>query len=148
MRLMLLTNLTTQAVTENQDLMETIQKNPAPAAGLFFLTDALGSAVTVEIDPELYEKAAIFKTAYWATERAYLYLSLNRETKAINVELRAKVEGGAPSTLEQLARDFCNALIDQQTRQYVLKETAAERDVLLAKAFGAGRSHLDPMGIS
>jgi len=125
--------------------MESTNRNPALVAGLSFSEDDLGLAITIDIDTELFEKAAIFKAAYWATERAYLFLTQDKDKKIIKAELRAKSESSA---LEQLARDFCNVLIDQQTRQYVLKETAAERDILLAKAFGAGRAHLDPTAIS
>jgi His-Xaa-Ser system protein HxsD len=109
-------------------------------AGLVVSNDELGQAVQVTVDTNLYDKAAIFKTAYWTTERGYLFLSRKEGSDDICVEIRKKSEG---VDLEQLAREFCNALIDQQTRQIVLHETTDERDILLEKAFAAGRGRLD-----
>ncbi|MGQ5490858.1 His-Xaa-Ser system protein HxsD [Thauera sp. ZXT1-4] len=97
--------------------------------------------MVVEIDASLFDRAAIFKTAYWGTERAFLYLTQDKDAGRIYAELRPKKPDA--TDLETVAREFCNALIDQQTRQIVLRETSAERDVLLTKAFGAGRGHLD-----
>lgn len=102
--------------------------------------------MVVGIDVTLFDTAAIFKTAYWGTERAFLYLTQDKAAGRIYAELRPKKPDA--SELETVAREFCNALIDQQTRQIVLKETAVERDVLLTKAFGAGRGHLDPASIA
>lgn len=114
----------------------------APAgAGFSWKLDELGQFVVVEIDASLFDRAAIFKTAYWGTERAFLYLTQDKDAGRIYAELRPKKPDA--TDLETVAREFCNALIDQQTRQIVLRETSAERDVLLTKAFGAGRGHLD-----
>jgi His-Xaa-Ser system protein HxsD len=115
-------------------------------ASFSFTVDGLGQSVIVEIDATLFDKAAIFKTAYWGTERAFLYLTQDKAAGLIYAELRPKKPDA--TDLETVAREFCNALIDQQTRQIVLQETAVERDVLLTKAFGAGRGHLDPATIA
>ena len=119
---------------------------PGRGGGFAWTIDECGQAVVVEIDSALFDKAAIFKTAYWGTERAFLYLTQDKASERIYVELRPKKSDA--SNLESIAREFCNALIDQQTRQIVLKETALERDLLLTKAFGAGRGHLDPASIA
>jgi|APEBP8051072266_1049373.scaffolds.fasta_scaffold06182_4 His-Xaa-Ser system protein HxsD len=113
--------------------------------GLEIALDALGETARLSVDLSLYDRAALFKTAYWATERAFLFLSVSGDGK-ISVEIRPKKLGSGD--VEQLAREFCNALVDQQTRQIVLSETASVRDALLTKAFGAGRSHLDPERIA
>lgn len=127
-------------------MTEVAQKTPLAGSGFSWVLDGLGQAVVVDIDATLFDRAAIFKTAYWGTERAFLYISQDNGAARIQVEMRLK----KPNTgdLETVAREFCNALIDQQTRQIVLRETAVERDVLLTKAFGAGREHLDPLGIA
>lgn len=110
--------------------------------GLEIIEDNLGEAAFVKVDMDIYDKTAIFKTAYWATEKAYLYLSSSSEPNQVSVEVRPKETKKGEAL--QLARDFCNALIDQQTRQMVLAETSAIRDALVRKAFGEGRKHLDP----
>ena len=94
------------------------------------------------IDTAVYSKAAIFKTAYWYTDRFYLFLDRDAEA-ALRVEIRPKALEPKPD-LVRSCREFCNALIDQEVRQHVLAETGEVRDVLLRKAFGEGKQHLDP----
>jgi len=120
-------------------------KDPTPRGGVEIVLDELGEAARLWVDVSVYDRAALFKTAYWATERAFLFLSDGGEGKIL-VEIRSKKPHARDA--EQLAREFCNALVDQQTRQIVLSETTLVRDALLTKAFGAGRSHLDPEGIA
>lgn len=127
-------------------MSESQVSTPARGAGFSFSSDELGQSVVVEIDVTLFDSAAVFKTAYWGTERAFLYLTQDKAAGLIFVELRPKTPEA--TDLETVAREFCNALIDQQTRQIVLRETAAERDTLLSKAFGAGRGHLEPANIA
>jgi His-Xaa-Ser system protein HxsD len=122
-----------------------VEESPSRQGGFLLSVDELGEAATVSVDRALFENAAIFKTAYWATNMAYLFLTSGPDN-SILVEVRAKTV--AEGEAERLAREFCNALVDQQTRQIVLKETLPVRDALLTKAFGAGHSHLDPSRIS
>ncbi len=126
-------------------MVGTLQEAPTEGASWSLCTDQLGQFVTFEIDSALFEKAAIFKAAYWGTERSFLYLSQGNTRGQIRVELRPKKIDS--TDLRELAREFFNALIDQQTRQIVFKESSAERDTLLAKAFSAGRTHLDPSAL-
>lgn len=115
---------------------------PGEQDGLEIVEDDLGEAALVKVNTGLYDRAAIFKAAYWATDKAYLYLFSEKESTRVVVEVRPKeVKEGVAL---QLARDFCNALVDQQTRQMVLAETSSIRDALLRKAFGEGHKHLDP----
>jgi His-Xaa-Ser system protein HxsD len=116
-------------------------------AGLSLAEDELGESVSILIDTRLYGKASVFKTAYWATERAFLYLNQTPDAQTLTVEVRSK-DLNNHFSLSDFAREFCNALIDQQTRQLVLQETSVERNALLTKAFGAGRNHLDPEAIA
>jgi len=122
------------------------EKIPRQVGDFSYTVDELGQAVVVEIDATLFELSAIFKTCYWATEHAFLYMKQDKAAGIIHVEMRTKTTDNAD--LETVAREFCNALIDHQTRQIVLKETSAERDVLLAKAFGAAQGHINPDNIS
>ena len=105
--------------------------------------DDLGERATVAIDLQVYDKAALFKTAYWFTERAYLYLSPGESDTVVIVEVRPKTTGDAGI----IVREFCNSLIDYQTRQFVLRETATVRDALILRAFSEGKAHIDPASI-
>lgn len=112
------------------------------SGGVSYGVDDLGEVARLRVDTSIFSLPAIFKTAYWCTERFYLYL--HRESDAaVCVELRSKGTANR-ATLETACRDFANALLDQQVRQQVIVETGGIRDALLRKAFGEGAAHLDP----
>jgi len=94
--------------------------------------DELGSYARVCIDPNLYTLTAIFKTAYWFTDKYYLFLA-NRSS-IVEVELRLK-QGDSSDELKKICGQFLNNLLDQSVRQRVLEETSGIRDTLLKKAF-------------
>jgi His-Xaa-Ser system protein HxsD len=115
------------------------------SGGFLLTTDELGDAAILTIDLGVFEKAAIFKAAYWVTDKVYLYFLPATEcngSQSLKIEVRPKVSG--KTTAEQLAREFANSLIDFQTRQIVLRETSGARDILLHRAFGEGHKHLNP----
>ena len=116
------------------------------AGGLTTSVDEMGSAVSIQIDTDLYGLTAVFKAAYWFTDQFYLFLSREPKLGIIRLEMRSKVENNnSPEVLGKACRDFANSLIDYRVRQEVIAETGAVRDVLLRKAFGEGRQHQDPL---
>ena len=98
-------------------------------------TDALGDHSSISIDPGLYSEAAIYKAAYWFTDRYYVFLDRAPEGRIV-VELRAKEVGG--DDLRIACAEFCNALIDFRVRDIVAKETMPIREALVTKAFTEG----------
>ena len=108
------------------------------------VTDDLGSCVSVSLDTTVYDKAVVFKVAYWYTDRCYVFFAPGKGNNKLSVELRAMEADGPPGNLENLAREFCNRLIDQQVRDLVATETLGVRDALVKKAFFEGSLHLDP----
>jgi His-Xaa-Ser system protein HxsD len=107
-------------------------------------TDSLGTVACLSVSTSVYSKTAVFKTAYWYTERCYLFLSRPLDLPdSIQVEIRPK----SPMSKDELiamCREFANNLIDQQVRQEVIAETGSVRDALIKKAFFEGSRHLDP----
>jgi len=101
--------------------------------------DELGVYARVCVDPNLYSLTAILKTAYWFTDRCYLYLA-NRQP-LIEVEFRFKQEGSTDA-LHGLCGQFLNNLLDQAVRQKVLEETSSVRDTLIKKAFFDAKASL------
>jgi His-Xaa-Ser system protein HxsD len=100
--------------------------------------DELGEFVRIRVDLSVYGRAAVFKAAYWFTDRYHLFLSHpDQDETRLEVEVRLKT-GSDPALLETAARDFCNSLIDYEVRQQVLSETAGVREHLLRKAFLEG----------
>jgi His-Xaa-Ser system protein HxsD len=98
--------------------------------------DTLGEFATLEIDTSVYGEPAIFKAAYWFTDRFYLYLKRSGAT-SITVELRHKTRG-ASEDLARAVSEFCNSLLDFKLRQTVLAETSGVREALVARAFAEG----------
>lgn len=103
--------------------------------------DSLGGYATLCIDTRAFSETAILKTAYWFTDKFYLYLSkLQEDPLFFCVEIRLKAEcTDSKETLEITCRDFSNSLIDQEVRQKVLAETSNIRDTLVQKAFFEGK---------
>lgn len=99
-------------------------------------TDALGECTQVLINRQLYSDAAIFKTAYWFTDRFYVFLDTASDDRLL-VELRPKVSS-APVDLAVACAEFCNSLVDFRVRGMVLNETNAVREALVTKAFMEG----------
>jgi His-Xaa-Ser system protein HxsD len=86
------------------------------------------------VDEQVYSREAVLRACYWFTDRCYLFVS--RPTPGhLLVAIRAKA-GGPP--LDAVAGDFGNALLDQQVRQDIQRETARLRELIVAKAFAEG----------
>lgn len=100
-------------------------------------TDALGEYAHVLIDRQLYSDTAIFKTAYWFTDRFYVFLDTASNNRLL-VELRVKVASPQKTDLQGACAEFCNSLVDFRVRSMVLTETSAVREALVAKAFMEG----------
>ena len=99
-------------------------------------TDSLGEYAQVQIDRQLYGDTAIFKTAYWFTDRFYVFLESTPENHLI-IELRPKVSP-QQIDLRVACAEFCNSLVDFRVRGVVLSETSAVRNALVTKAFMEG----------
>lgn len=97
--------------------------------------DVLGSCAKASIDPAVYSEAAIFKAAYWATDRYYVFLDKEANGRWL-VEIRSKAT--SENDLQQALAEFCNSLIDFRLRDIVNVETGAIREALVRRAFMEG----------
>ena len=107
--------------------------NSERGAALQFGTDELGVYARVCIDPSVFSQVSVLKTAYWFSDRFYLYLARTTDERLL-VEFRQK-NLGTPEDLTSACREFCTSLVDHAVRQHVLTETSAVRDALIRKAF-------------
>jgi len=98
-------------------------------------TDQLGDHSFIAVDPGLYSEAAIYKAAYWFTDRYYVFLDRAPEGRIV-VELRAKEADHGD--LRVACAEFCNALVDFRVRDIVTKETMPIREALVTRAFTEG----------
>lgn len=113
--------------------------------GISTNTDSLGVSSTLLVDLSVHSLTAVMKTAYWFTDRYFLYLHRPEgNPEQICIEIRNKDINTQTDNLNSVCAEFSNALIDQTVRQMVLTETSAVRDALVKKAFGEGSNHLDP----
>lgn len=103
--------------------------------------DSLGGYASLCIDGRAFSDTAILKTAYWFTDKFYLYLSCGQDNPVFfYVEIRLKEEcPNSKEALEVACREFSNLLIDQAVRQKILNETSNIRDILVQKAFFEGK---------
>jgi His-Xaa-Ser system protein HxsD len=92
-----------------------------------------GSAVKISIDESIYSREAILRAAHWYTDRAFVALS--REGQRLILALTPKT---FDLDVDGLAAQFENSLLDAQLRVEVARETAAVRELIVAKAFAEG----------
>jgi His-Xaa-Ser system protein HxsD len=98
-------------------------------------TDVIGSLSRVSIDATTYSEVAVFKTAYWWTDRYFVFIDREASGRWI-VEIRNKP--GNTSDLQEATAEFCNTLIDYRLRDLVTAETGGIREALVRRAFMEG----------
>jgi His-Xaa-Ser system protein HxsD len=97
--------------------------------------DILGEFAKLSLSLAVYSEASVFKTAYWLTDRCYLFLDIDSEKRWV-VEIRRKP--GSNLDLGEVASEFCNSLIDFRLRDIVNTETSGIREALVRHAFLEG----------
>jgi His-Xaa-Ser system protein HxsD len=93
--------------------------------------------VTIEIHDEIYSRDAVLRTAYWFTDRSYVFITRSADAKFL-VAIKAKpatLDNPAPESAELVAGEFCNALLENQLRQDIEVKTGRIRELIVAKAF-------------
>ena len=91
--------------------------------------------VAFALDESIYNKDAIFGTAYLFIEKCYVYLTRPDEN-TIGVRLRTR-EQATESELEMMAGEFVNELLNQMIRHTVGQSTMRIREYYMARAFFA-----------
>ncbi len=89
--------------------------------------------VTLLVDEELYSADAVYGAAYLFVDRCYVLLGRPQEAH-ISVRLRTKGEADE-GTLEALAGEFGNELLNQVLRLRIGESTRKIREYTLARAF-------------
>lgn len=108
--------------------------------------DITENAVAFTVDERVYSVEAILRTAYWFTDRAYIFV-----TKPADHELRvhlktkqATLEFPRKESVTELAGEFGNALLDNQLRESVEERTGKIRELLVMKALAEAGALEDP----
>jgi len=91
-------------------------------------------SVRFELDEEVYPRSAIFGAAYIFIDRCYVFLTRPGDKK-VGVQLKSKSPDPAAETLEELAGEFANELLNQLLRFNLSESTAEIRKYYMARAF-------------
>ena len=89
-------------------------------------------ALRITLQLTVYDLRAVFRAAYWLTEKAYVYLSRPSDDR-LEVTLIAK--SGDSTATDQLGWKFLDDLVDHQLRVMLHRETATVRDLIVTQAF-------------
>jgi His-Xaa-Ser system protein HxsD len=97
------------------------------------------SSATIYLDARIYSKEAALKASYWYTDIAFVSFPDSPEGKlTVHIKLKQPaptLESPKPSAITEVVDEFCNSLLDFELRHQVDVETAAVRQLILAKAF-------------
>ncbi|BAZ18408.1 hypothetical protein NIES4071_102930 (plasmid) [Calothrix sp. NIES-4071] len=85
----------------------------------------------VHISTECYSKTIIFKTAHKFTDRCYVHVEPNAENRFL-VSFKCKNQ---KHSVQKLAQEFCNELLEQELRFIIAQETEGVRNLIIAHAF-------------
>lgn len=115
---------------------EPVEKFEAPEGA-----EVIGGGSCIRLDPSIYPIDLVMRTAYWFTDRAYIYLAWVTEGKnLLAVNFWQKEDSGDLTTL---ASEFLNSLLDQAIRKQVEIETHEIREIIIKKAFSEALSTRD-----
>ena len=109
--------------------------------------EATDNAVAFSIDQRIYSVEAVLRTAYWFTDRAYIFVSAPTE-HTLRVHLKTKpVTLDAPhqQSINDIAGEFSNALLDNQLRESVEERTGKIREMLVMKALAEAGTFTDDL---
>ncbi len=102
-------------------------------SGFFAIHD---NVLSVDVNESVYARDAVLRTAYWFTDRCYLYITRTGPGLfRVHFKPKAAKPGPVVETLEEIAGEFLNSLLDHQLRHDIEAQTGQIRELLVAKAF-------------
>ena len=103
--------------------------------------EIIGGGSCLRLDSSIYSPELVMRTAYWFTDRIYIYITRNSaDNNLLEVFFRNKEEN---TDLNHIAHEFLNSLIDQAVRKQVERETHEIREIIVKKAFSEALSAKD-----
>ena len=106
------------------------------------------SQAIIRVQSEIYGREAVLRSAYWLLDRAYILIS-RHDRDLFEVRIRPKqpkpsLQHPNPPSIDELAGEFCNELLENQLRREISVETQTVRELILAKAFAEAGVLEDP----
>jgi His-Xaa-Ser system protein HxsD len=103
------------------------------SSGLFEIHD---DVLSVDVIESVYSRDAVLRTAYWFTDRCYLFITRpGPGFLRVQFKARALKSDLVVEALQEVAGEFLNSLLDHQIRQDIESQTGRIRELLVAKAF-------------
>ena len=90
--------------------------------------------VVLSVDETLFPLDAIYGASYLFIDRCFVFLHRDKD-KHVSVRLRTRDEKN--QSLEELAGEFANELLNQGMRFRVAESTSKIREYYMARAFGS-----------
>lgn len=102
---------------------------------------------TISIDKRVYSKGAVLRAFYWLSKD--LHSRIDEEGEYLRVRVGLKVSAPTLShprvkSIDELLPEIFDALLDSQLRVEIQTETAAVRELIIAKAFAESGILEDP----
>jgi His-Xaa-Ser system protein HxsD len=88
--------------------------------------------IVFNVNIKIYETKALLQTVYKFTDNCFIHIEpISEDINKVYFEKKDAID----ISLEELAKDFCNELIDQQVRINIEKECGNIRNEIVKKAF-------------
>jgi His-Xaa-Ser system protein HxsD len=96
------------------------------------------TSATIYVDKAIYSPSAILRVSYWFSKDLYFLLEEHNDGLRVRVGLRSTsitLEQPKVKKIDDWLPDIFNAFVDSQLRVEIQSETAAVRELIIAKAF-------------
>lgn len=94
----------------------------------------------VQVDGKVYDRDVLLRALYWYTDRAYILV----KSTEIGYEVCFTKKPNTTVSIQEVAGEFMNTLLDQSIRHQINRETGRIRELIVAKAFAEGNLLEDP----
>lgn len=93
--------------------------------------DLQDQGLDIKISSKIYCKEAVLECSYKFTDRCWVHIT-DSAGSSIKIHLEARDKN---ASLQDVAKEFCNALIDYQLRVDLEQEMRPMRELIIKKAF-------------
>ena len=90
------------------------------------------SELTMTLDTAVYSLEAIQRACYWLADRCYVFLEPAEPAEGVRARVVLKDPQGS---LQEIAGEFGNRILDEQLRRQIADETRTVRDFIVTQAF-------------
>lgn len=96
------------------------------------------TVATVTVEKDVFSRSAVLRACYWFGEKLWFQIKETEEHLQIKVTLRettSTLQNPKVKRIDEWMPDLFDAFVDSQLRVEIQSETAAIRELIIAKAF-------------